>query len=123
MTKLTHDEIVTRERNLYDACIQQSRDPVFAIAQDRAARYAEYLAELVVRPDIAIWEQQMVVLHGPVCRFYNSTVGYLVALLITRYGEAEYHWPDPSVGFTDEDAARAQRWLLRGEIPTGCFYL
>lgn len=123
MTQLTHDEIVTRERGLYDACIEQSRDPVFAIAQDRKVRYDAYLSELVVRPDVAVWSSQMEVLHGPVCRYYNSTVGYIVALLVCRYGEAEYYWPDPSAGFTDEDVARANEWLRRGDIPSGCYYL
>lgn len=120
---LTHDEIVTRERGIYDSCIEQARDPIFAIAQDRAARWETYHAELTVRYEIVAWETSMAAAHGQVCRFYNSTVCWVVALLITRYGEAEYHWPDPTVGFTDEDVQRAQKWLTRGAIPSGCFYL
>lgn len=123
MTRLTHDEIVTRERGIFDSCIDLGRDPIFSIAQDRATRYAEYTAELVVRPDISTWIDAMTAAHGEVCRFYNSTVGWALALLITRYGEAEYHWPDPTDGFTDEDVDRAQKWLTRGAIPAGCFYL
>ena len=120
---LTHDEIVVRERAIFDLSIGQSRDPVFAIAQDRAKRWAEYLSALVVRPEIEQWVLAMNAAHGETCRFYNSTVGWIVALLICRYGEAEYHWPKVDEGFTTEDVERAQKWLLRNEIPTGCFYL
>ena len=123
MTTLTHDEIVAREKALYDSCVEQSRDPIFCIAQDRAARWDEYHAELVVRDEVMAWETAMSVAHGTECRYYNSTVCWVIALLICRYGEAEYHWPDPSVGFTDEDVARADKWLRRGDIPSGCFYL
>lgn len=123
MTRLTHDEIVTRERGIYDLCVEQSRDPIFAIAKDRAARWDAYRAALVVRDEIVAWETSMAANHGPECRFYNSTVCWVVALLIARYGEAEYHWPEPENGFTDEDVARAKKWFVNGAIPTGCFYL
>ena len=96
-------------------------DPIWTIANDRSERWATYLQEHETRQEILDWADAMTALHGPVCRFYNNTVGWVIALLITRYGEAEYHWP--TEGFTTEDISRAERWQKRGEMPTGCHYV
>ena len=120
MAKLTHDEIVAREGGLYQAAVAARRDPVFVIARDRLARYAAHRKTFTVPEAVALWANRMAAVHGPEIRCYNNTVDWITALLICRYGEAEYFWPDDT--FTPGDIARAAEWSA-GKIPEGVSYL
>lgn len=120
MAKLTHDEIVARESLIYQGAIANRKDPVFLIARDRLARYAEHRKTFTVPDPVAAWAEQMATSHGPEIRYYNNTVDWITGLLICRYGEAEYFWPDDT--FTPGDIARAAEWFA-GKIPEGVSYL
>jgi hypothetical protein len=119
MPTLTHDEIVAREHAVHEKCLQDRQDPVYWIAQDRAKRWSEFRAEFPVREEVAAWAESMAAKHGTVLRFYNNTVDWVAALLICRYGEAEYNWP---VEFSDADVSRAKEWI-KGKMPDGVLYL
>ena len=115
---LTKEQIISRENRICSDAMDAKQDPIFWIARDRKQRWSEYLKDLVVRDEITNWVEVMKKQHGESCRAFNSTVGWVVALLICRYGEAEYHWPNQADGFTDEDVARADEWRS-GRIPEG----
>lgn len=122
MAVLTHDEIVAREKALYESCIKKKVDPVFAIAQDRETRWSAFMSNFKIRPEIQVWSDAMTTKHGNEnCRMFNSTVSWVLALLIKRYGEAEYFWPTD--GFTDGDVKKANEWLQDDVAPLGLMYL
>ena len=51
----------------------------------------------------------------------SNVVDWITALLICRYGEAEYNWP---AEFSDADITRAvSEWEVKGRMPEGCRYL
>ncbi len=57
--------------------------------------------------------------HGPSLLVHGMTLGWITALVVVRYGQAEYHWPD---ALTPDDVKRAKRWLA-GETPEGVRYI
>lgn len=116
--KLTKEQIIEREKMIYDESLKKRQDPVWNIAQDRKMRWTEFMLSFPVRQEIVDWEKEMTASNGTsVVRMFQSTVGWVVALLICRYGEAEYHWPDD--GFSDDDVTRAKEWA-NGKSPEGC---
>jgi hypothetical protein len=141
MATLTKEQIIARETSVYDQAVEAKRDPVWAVAQDRAKRYRRYVAGLQVPPEIQEWADAMTAkcarlavaptldndgqdaFDGKTVRIHNNTVDWVTALLIVRYGEAEYHWPEDGT-FTTEDVARAKEWLNNpGKLPEGVVYL
>jgi hypothetical protein len=97
------------------------------IASARAVAYQRHVDTMAVPPLLASWVKQMSALHGPKVQVYQNVCGWLVALLIGRYGEAPAFWPK---AFTDADVLRARAWHLgqrvqghRGTKPDGTTYL
>lgn len=121
MATLTKEQIIDREQKVFAEAATNKQDPAWWIAQDRSKRWDEFRTTFVVRPEVVAWAVAMTEKHNAVtCRYYNNTVDWVNALLICRYGEAEYHWP--TNGFTDEDVKRASEWLS-GNTPEGVVYL
>jgi len=117
--KLSQEQSAARELKVYETATKNGKDPSREIAKDREKRWVEIVQTISVPPAIESWVADMTVSHGPTCDFYsNRNVGWITALLICRYGEAEYFWPE---GFTDLDAARAADWLS-GKTPSGVEY-
>ena len=91
-----------------------------AIADMRQQAYVEQLAEMHSDPRIDRWEQLMSAKYGPLVKVHNNNLmHWRAALLVVRYGEAPYHWPDK---WSDDDVRRADRWL-RGDTPFGVTYV
>lgn len=143
--KLTKEQIVIREKRVTDEAIDAKRDPATAIFEDRMRRWSIFLKDFQVRPEISEWAQKMTEkfrrddkvltgeefdgalegevvpgVDGTMCRIHGDDVSWVLALLIVRYGQAEYHWPDE--GFSDEDVQRAKEWYL-GRTPEAVAYL
>lgn len=136
MAILTKEQIIEREQRVFADAVEKKQDPAWWIAKDRAERWAEFLSDFPVRKEIAEWALAMQVKHsrvkvvdsvpvqvfdGATCRYHNNVVGWVLALLICRYGEAEYHWPVD--GFTDDDVKRSNQWLLGKTPADGVVYL
>jgi hypothetical protein len=90
------------------------------IRLDRLERWQAFLAELEVPPALQAWADQMEARYGPKVRVWRNTVGWIMALLVARYGEAEYNWP---AEFTEDDLSRARAWLYKGKTPNGVEYI
>ena len=119
MVKLTQDESRIRELEIGSAAAKNGKDPAREIAKDRAKRWAELVPTIEVPVALEAWVVSMTAEHGPTCDYHNHrNVGWVTALLICRYGEAEYFWPSD---FSEKDVARAAEWL-GGKTPTGVEY-
>ena len=121
--KLSNAESRERERTLTLRAKEAGASDldVFAlIARDRAARWAPILSAIIVPPELTDWAQAMTDRHGPKVKIWRNTMDWIGALVVARYGEAEYHWPER---LDKEDIMRAHRWLYRNDAPEGTEYL
>jgi len=112
---MTHAGIIEREQAIFNDCVERRIDPVWEISQDRLKRYSKYLSEYPPSEAVTAWAVEMSKKYGTQCRYWNNTVSWVTALLICRYGEAEYHWPATGE-LTEGDMSRAGE-LLKGQFP------
>lgn len=112
MSRPTQDEL--RERELKVAAraraVGQRSDTQIraAITKDRRTRWASVVGAMDVPPDLKEWAAEMTARHGPKVRVWENELDWITALLVSRYGEAEYFWPET---FSAEDLHRAQTWM------------
>lgn len=107
-TKMTQEEIIVRENAICDEGRQAGLSEQQIIkerSKDRKLRWREHIAAMTIRPEIASWAADMEKKFCPkVDIHHNTKCDWVMALMIVRYGEAEYHWP---MEFSDDDVARA----------------
>jgi len=120
--KLTHDDIVERELAIGRAEREGNRFPDAAIIADRRQRWADYVSKMPEQDWLTEWVGAMEAEHGPTVQVHRVTgLNWVTALLIVRYGEAEYHWPDDGV-LTEKDRSCATAWLQYRHHPYGVRY-
>ncbi len=96
-----------------------------AIVADRLTRWAPVVAAIDVPEELLKWAAMMTSVYGPevILHRSNSLPGYrtdwITALLVVRYGESEYFWPE---AFEKDDLRRAGTWL-RGKKPAMITYI
>lgn len=115
----TREQIESREKKIVEQAIGNKQSPQFWLARDRLARWTAFLKEFEIRDEIAEWAHRMEQRYGSELRFRDNTVTWVIALLICRYGESEYHWP---AAFTDADVHRTKSWES-GRHPEGVVML
>lgn len=93
---------------------------IAAIDGDRAARWEPIVKAMLVPAELREWERDMIDLHGPAVQVWRNTVDWITALVIVRYGEAEYFWPHE---LDAEDVHRARRWQYGSRTPEGITYV
>lgn len=119
-TKLTQAESAEREKTIAREMRGLPVKAVIgAIAADRIERWRPLVAAMKVPEQLAEWARQMTDLQGPRVMVFAQTLDWLTALLVARYGEAEYNWP---AAFSADDVRRAWRWL-GGDKPEGVTYI
>lgn len=98
-----------------------SVDEYREVCRLRCEAFAEHLAAMESPPDeLRRWAAFMFAYHGPRVRVHRIVYdNWLVALLVVRYGEALYHWPQ---AFSEGDLARAKRWQ-EGQTPKPVQYV
>jgi hypothetical protein len=131
-TRLTKKQIIARETAFAASTPKDTTALLFAggdptkatmnaIDADRQTRWAPVVAAMPVPEELQSWAGQMTAKHGnPKVRVWRNEVSWILALLIVRYGEAEYYWPET---FSADDAHRALRWLADNRVPEGVTYL
>lgn len=102
--QLSADQCRAREQAIVDRHAKLKRDPHPAILADRAARFKEHIEAMTIRPAIEEWAENVSKAYGRKVRVHHTVTDWVTALMIIRYGEAEYHWP---LEFSDEDVQRA----------------
>lgn len=119
MARPTKDELSAREAAVGSTAKEQGRsdDEILRLINaDRRARWASLVAGLSVPDALKVWELEMSTRHrSATVQIWRNHVPWITALLIVRYGEAEYYWPE---AFDAEDLTRAQAWA-RGKVPEG----
>lgn len=118
--KLTQSESAEREK----ALVRNLQGLPFAaqmaaVQADRIERWRPIVAAMVVPEQLKAWVGQMEAAFGPLLLVHGAKLNWVTALLVARYGEAEYHWP---TSFNDDDVLRAWRWL-GGDTPDGVTYI
>lgn len=96
------------------------------IVADRLDRWADVVAAIEVPAALQKWAARMEAVYGPQVLMHErpNLRGYktdwITALLIVRYGESEYFWPD---GFGKDDMRRALAWMQGKKTPPMITYL
>lgn len=103
--QLSADECRAREQEIFDRMTKQRKDPQPAILADRARRFKGHIEATTIRPEIAEWAARISQQFGHQVKVHFTVTDWVTALMIIRYGEAEYFWP---FEFTDEDVQRAE---------------
>lgn len=112
---------VLRKRELAIVARGHDDDERYELVRlDRLERWTAFLDEMQEPEWLVAWAETMTVLHGPKLKIHRNKVGWIMALLIARYGEAEYFWP---AAFSNKDRQRAYSWLYRGIVPSGVAYI
>lgn len=119
MQKPTAEELAERERRIYQTARDSKQSPAELIAADRIERWNAIIPEIAIPDEIHPWKEAMQKKHGPSVLVHGMTLGWITALVVVRYGQAEYFWPD---ALTPDDLKRARRWLA-GETPEGVRYI
>lgn len=118
MTRPTATDLAERERQIYAAAKDSKQNAFDLIAADRIARWNAIMPEIPIPPELEAWKGVMQQKHGPAVIVHGMTLGWITALMVVRYGQAEYHWP---YEFSTDDVKRARRWVA-GETPEGVRY-
>lgn len=112
MSRPTQDALREREFKVADrarAAGQRSDVEIrAAINKDRRTRWAPLVAAMKVPAALKEFAAEMTARHGPKVQVWENALDWITALLVARYGEAEYFWPET---FGDEDLRRAQTWM------------
>lgn len=119
----TQDDLRDREHAIGERIRSAGgSDPhiIAAIDADRAMRWAPIVKSITVPSELRDWERDMIDRHGPKVRVWRNTVDWITALIIVRYGEAEYFWPH---ALDAEDVHRARRWQYGSRQPEGITYI
>lgn len=119
MQKPTQEELAERERLIYATAIQSGQNAFALISADRIARWNAIIPEIAIPDYTHEWKEAMQKKHGPSVLVHGMALGWITALIVVRYGQAEYFWPG---ALTADDLKRATRWLA-GETPEGVRYL
>lgn len=119
MQKPTKEELAERERLICEAAKESKQNPFDLISADRIERWNAILLEIAIPDEIHQWKDAMQKKHGPAVVVHGMILGWINALFVVRYGQAEWFWPG---ALTADDLKRAQRWLA-GEIPEGVRYI
>lgn len=98
-----------------------------AIVADRLERWKEVVAAIKVPEALDKWAQRMTAVYGPKVLMHERRRGvagyetdWITALLIVRYGESEYYWPEV---FGKQDMERALTWMKGSKTPAMITYL
>jgi hypothetical protein len=112
-----HRAIAEREAKIAADAIERRVDPYPLICADRRARWAKTPAVAKASADFREWAQRMTARYGSTAvRIGHVELGWIEALLVARYGEAEDYWP---TALTPEDAERAGQWYVGAWVPEG----
>jgi len=116
-----HQTLAERELAIVEAHAPMGLDAQFrAIATDRAARWAQLLADREESGEARTWAATMAAQHrGQLVRVHRTTVPWIMALYVVRYGEAEDFWP---AQLGADDMVKAHLWL-GGPKPEAITYL
>jgi hypothetical protein len=125
MSRPTQDALREREFKVADrarAAGQRSDGEIrAAINKDRRMRWAPLVKAMTVPPELKEFAAEMTARHGPKVRVWENDLDLITALLVARYGEAEYFWPET---FGDDDVRRAQTWMDGSRpMPGGVTYI
>lgn len=131
MARPTQDELREREMAIVDEHRVIHGAASFEveyglIVKDRLERWAPLIKDMEVPDAIEKWAGMMSAIHGPEVLMHHGgnlagyKVNWITALVIVRYGEAEYFWPDE---LGDEDVARARAWLNGKRVPPSATYI
>lgn len=112
-----HQALIDREFELEVAAVKANKNPRHAVAADRLSRWAKHPLLATEDTGLAEWAMRMTQRFGAatVAMWYLQ-LGWVMALAVARYGEAEDHWP---TAFTDADRLRAEQWFIGGWTPEG----
>ena len=130
-TSVTKDELRERELEVvenYRLLFGNTRfENVYPlIVKDRLERWAVWVHELEISSRMRKWAAMMTSIYGPKVIMHRADpkpgyqVDWITALLIVRYGEAEYFWPGE---LTDEELPRARAWLNGKATPAIVTYI
>lgn len=112
-----HLKLIQREDTIRKQAQLDGRDPHLLIIADRLARWATHALIAAAPPVVHEWAVNMVSRYGaPRVRIWHTTVDWITALAIARYGEAEDFWPPT---FQDGDLLRAAEWHAGAWVPEG----
>ena len=120
MKKLTTQEECREHELAINNGLMNDEQLIAAITEDRAQRWKEVMKDVGVSAEMEKWAQSMSIMHGPRVMVWRNELDWLTALMVGRYGEAEYHWPD---AFGDDDLHRANQWLYKNNAPSGVTYI
>ena len=114
----TQTELADREHAI-TALYDTDAERLAAIHADRRERFTAIVAQFALPTPFRNWAAAMTMRYGPACLVWGQQYDWIIALLIARYGEAEYFWPD---ALTQEDWERASHWW-DGDTPNGVRYI
>lgn len=114
--RVTQEELVDREAAITRTAFAERRDPMPDLRAYRLSRWTAWLAAMSTPDELIAWESRMMMRYGTsTVQVWRAPVPWLIALLVVRYGEAEYWWPN---AFSRDDLLRAMTWE-GGLIPAG----
>lgn len=105
--RVTQTELAERERAIVAEALRRQDDPRPLIIADRLQRWTSWLHAMRVPREFHEWAARMQAAYGLTVPVWNVPLPWLLALLVVRYGEAEYWWP---AEFQPADIARALEW-------------
>lgn len=115
---VTQEQLRLREAALYDSYLAAGKSTdtyLAALAEDRRQRWDAWLAQMDVPSELTAWAAAMTMKHKAAhVKVYRNVLPWLLALLVVRYGEAEYFWPHE---FGPDDLQRAENWYSGKDVP------
>jgi len=119
--QLAHQaQLRDRELLIGEQHLHRGQEAVFEeLALDRQGRWAKLVGNRKEDAWVREWANHMTALFGPRVFVHRTKLDWPTALYVTRYGEAEYYWPDQ---LAETDRLRARRWAT-GDTPNGVRYI
>lgn len=112
-----HLELALREARIREAAGGGPLEQLRAVYADRARRWAAH--QLVAKAPALVrqWAAAMTARFGSdTVRMWHGELGWIEALAVARYGEAEDYWPP---AFAEGDLLRAAQWQMGSWVPEG----
>lgn len=112
-----HLELIVREARIREETGGGAVEQVRALYADRARRWAAHPLVAKASALVRQWAAGMAARFGSeTVRVWGGELGWIEALAVARYGEAEDYWPP---AFADGDLLRAAQWQLGTWVPEG----
>ncbi len=120
-----HELAIVAEHETFfgKASLEQAYNVIVA---DRLGRWKEILEGMKIPEGLRKWAARMSSVYGPEVLMHRKPnlsgymLDWLTALLVVRYGEAEYFWPTE---FGKEDMERALTWMQGKKTPGMITYI